>query len=53
MGYLLENANHIVFICVFIGNYDLVSVVLSTSLVVISDDAFYGCSALQTIIIPT
>ena len=53
MGYLLENVDHILFICVVIANYDLVSVVLPTSLVVISSYAFYYCTALQTIIIPT
>jgi hypothetical protein len=36
-----------------VDNFKLVSVVLSTSLVVISDGAFYYCSALQTITIPT
>jgi hypothetical protein len=39
--------------CVVVVNSDLVSVVLPTSLVVISSYAFYFCTALQTIIIPT
>jgi hypothetical protein len=35
------------------GNYKLVSVVLPTSLVAISDHAFERCTALSTITIPT
>ena len=37
----------------FVDNYNLVSVVVPTSLVAISDAAFSYCSALLTIIIPT
>jgi len=53
MGLLLKTCFHISCICVVKVNSDLVSVVLPTSLVAISSYAFYGCSALQTIIIPT
>ncbi len=41
------------FLFIVLDNYDLVSVVLPTSLVAISNYAFYDCYALKTIIIPT
>ena len=54
MGLLLKTYfDNIACICVIIANYDLVSVVLPTSLVAISSYAFFYCTALQTIIIPT
>ena len=38
---------------VYLGDYNLTSVVLPTSLLVISNSAFLNCIALQTITIPT
>jgi len=53
MGIVAVLVNHILLIHVFPANFDMVSVVLPTSLVVIWNYAFRYCSALQTIIIPT